>query len=103
MRIWWISQPTAAHKRDRAEESISSYPEATSPEACPRRGRIAVQTAEVKGLALACKEAGVFEQSYHRCRKEYGGLQVDKARKTKDREHENASLRQIEADLCLKN
>ncbi len=46
--------------------------------------QIEVQTAQGKSLALACKEAEISEQSYYRWRKEYGGLQVDQARKMKD-------------------
>jgi putative transposase len=46
--------------------------------------QIEVQTVQGKSLALACKEAGISKQSYYRWRKEYGGLQVDQARKMKD-------------------
>jgi transposase-like protein len=60
-----------------------------------------VQTAQGKSLALACKEAEISEQSYYRWRKEYGGLQVDQARKMKDLERENARLRRLVADLSL--
>ncbi len=63
--------------------------------------RIEVQTAQGKSLALACKEAEISEQSYYRWRKEYGGLQVDQARKMKDLERENARLRRLVADLSL--
>ncbi|KTS08060.1 transposase [Methylobacterium radiotolerans] len=63
--------------------------------------QIEVQTAQGKSLALACKEAEISEQSYYRWRKEYGGLQVDQARKMKDLERENARLRQLVADLSL--
>ena len=63
--------------------------------------QIEVQTAQGKSLALACKEADVSEQSYYRWRKEYGGLQVDQARKMKDLERENARLRRLVADLSL--
>ena len=52
-------------------------------------------------MALACKEAEISEQSYYRWRKEYGGLQVDQARKMRDRERENARLRRLVADLSL--
>ncbi|WP_238179804.1 transposase, partial [Methylobacterium oxalidis] len=37
--------------------------------------QIEVQTAQGKSIAVACKEAGICEQSYYRWRKEYGGLQ----------------------------
>ena len=63
--------------------------------------QIEVQTAQGKSLALACKEAEISEQSYHRWRKEFGGLQVDQARKLKDLERENARLRRLVADLSL--
>ncbi len=36
--------------------------------------QIEVLLAQGKTAALACKEAGVSEQSYYRSRKEYGGL-----------------------------
>ncbi len=54
--------------------------------------QIAVQAEHGKSLELACKEAELSEQSYYRGRKEYGGLQVDQARKMKDLERENARL-----------
>jgi putative transposase len=63
--------------------------------------QIEVQTAQGKSLALACKEAEISEQSSYRWRKEYGGLQVDQARKMKDLERENARLRRLVADLSL--
>lgn len=63
--------------------------------------QIEVQTAQGRSLALACKEAEISEQSYYRWRKEYGGLQVDQARKMKDLERENARLRRLVADLSL--
>ena len=63
--------------------------------------QIEVQTAQGKSLALACKEAEISEQSYDRWRKEYGGLQIDQARKMKDLERENARLRRLVADLSL--
>ena len=63
--------------------------------------QIEVQTAQGKSLALACKEAEISEQSYYRWRKEYGGLQVDQARKMKELERENARLRRLVADLSL--
>ena len=50
---------------------------------------------------VACKEADVSEQSYYRWRKEYGGLQIDQARRMKDLERENARLRRLVADLSL--
>ena len=63
--------------------------------------QIEVQTAQGKSLALACEEAEISEQSDSRWRKEYGGLQVDQARKMKQLERENARLRRLVADMSL--
>ena len=63
--------------------------------------QIEVQTAQGKSIAVACKQADVSEQSYYRWRKEYGGLQIDQARRMKDLERENARLRRLVADLSL--
>jgi putative transposase len=65
--------------------------------------QIEVQTAQGKSLALACREAGISEQSYYRWRKVYGGLQGDQARKMKDLERENARLRRLVPDLSLES
>lgn len=63
--------------------------------------QIEVQTAQGKSVAVACKEAEVSEQSYYRWRKEYGGLQVDQARRLKELERGNGRLRRLVADLAL--
>ena len=59
--------------------------------------QIEVTVAQGKTMALACKEAEITEQSYYRWRKEYGGLQVDQARRLKELESENSSLRKFKA------
>jgi transposase-like protein len=63
--------------------------------------QIEVQLAQGKSIALACKDAAISEQSYYRWRKEYGGLQIEQARRLKDLERENARLRRLVADLSL--
>ena len=63
--------------------------------------RIEVQLATGSSLALACKEAGISEQSYYRWRKEYGGLQLEQAKRLKELERENTRLRRLVADLSL--
>jgi putative transposase len=54
-----------------------------------------------KATALACKEADISEQTYYRWRKEYGGLELDQAKRMKDLERENARLKRLVADLSL--
>jgi putative transposase len=65
-----------------------------------------VREAEVdlsKGLTVseACKKIGVTEQTYYRCRKEYGGIRIDQAKRMKDLEKENARLKRLLADAEL--
>ena len=62
---------------------------------------IEVQTAQSECSALACKKAEISGQSYCCWRKDYGGLQVDQAKKLKDLERECARLRRLVADLSL--
>jgi len=63
--------------------------------------QIEVATSQGKTISLACREAGISEQSYYRWRKEYGGLDLDQARKMKELEKENARLKRLVADLSL--
>lgn len=62
-----------------------------------------VEVLQVQGnsVAAACKEAGLAEQSYYRSRKEYGGLNVEQARKLKQLELQIGRLKRLVADLSL--
>ena len=63
--------------------------------------QIEVSIAQGKSTPIACREAGISDVSYYRWRKEYGGLQLDQAKRMKDLEKENARLKKIVADLSL--
>jgi len=63
--------------------------------------QVEVMQSQGKSVAAACKEAGLTEQSYYRYRKEYGGLNVEQARKLKQLEQENGRLKKLVADLSL--
>jgi transposase-like protein len=52
-------------------------------------------------VPLACKEAGIVDQTFYRWRREYGGLQLEQAKKLKDLQKENAQLRRAIADLTV--
>ena len=67
--------------------------------------QIEVAVANGKTTAVACKEAGIVEQTYFRWRKEYGGLQVDQAKRLKELEQENSKLKlkRLVANLSLDN
>ena len=57
--------------------------------------------AQGQTVAQVGKALGVTEQTYYRWRKEYGGLQLEQARKLKDLQKENAQLRRAVADLTV--
>ena len=59
--------------------------------------QIEVQLAQGMSLALACKDAGISEQSYYRWRREYGGVSLEQAKRLKELERENARLRRLSA------
>ena len=54
-----------------------------------------------ESVGEAVKSIGATEQTYYRWRKEYGGLQVNQAKRLKDMEKENARLRKAISDLML--
>lgn len=62
---------------------------------------IEVVMGQGKSAQIACREAGTSEQSYYRWRKEYGGLDLEQARRMKDLEKENGRLKRLVADLSL--
>ena len=55
------------------------------------------------GVVEACRKLGITEQTYYRWKKEYGGLQVDQAKRLKGLEQENVRLKRLVADLSLDN
>ncbi len=63
--------------------------------------QIEVLLAQGKTAALACKDAGVSQQSYYRWRKEYGGLEIGQAKRMKELERENQRLKRVVADLSV--
>ncbi|SEF80183.1 Transposase [Bryocella elongata] len=65
--------------------------------------QIEVAVANGKTKVLACKEASITEQTYYRWRREYGGLQVDQAKRLKELEAEHAKLKRLVANLSLDN
>jgi transposase-like protein len=49
----------------------------------------------------AAKELGISEQTYHRWRNQYGGMKADDAKRLKELERENTTLKRIVADKEL--
>ena len=54
-----------------------------------------------KTIAEVVRQLNISEQTYYRRRKEYGGLDVDQARRLKELEQENGRLKRLVADQAL--
>ena len=76
-------------KRHSAEEIVNKLRQAD------------VELAKGSTIAVVCKGLGITDQTYFRWRKEYGGLQVDQAKRLKELEQENAKLKRLVANLSL--
>ena len=63
--------------------------------------QIEVLMAQGKPTPVACRDAGISLQIFYRWRKEYGGLEIDQAKRMKDLERENVRLKRLVADLSL--
>jgi putative transposase len=57
--------------------------------------------AEGKDTAAVCRELGVSEATYHRWRNQFGGLKAEDAKRLKDLERENSTLKRLLADAEL--
>ena len=62
-----------------------------------------VLSSEGRNLPEICREIGVTTNTYYRWRKEYGGMQVNQAKRLKELEKENSRLKRAVADLTLDN
>ena len=56
-----------------------------------------------KGMRVSeiCREIEVTENTYYRWRKEYGGLEIDQAKRLKQLEKENTRLKKIVGEQAL--
>ena len=62
-----------------------------------------VLSSEGRNLPEICREIGVTANTYYRWRKEYGGMQINQAKRLKELERENSRLKRAVADLTLDN
>ena len=58
---------------------------------------------EGKGIAEIARVLEVSEVTYHRWRKQYGGMKADDVKELKQLRRENATLKRIVADKELEN
>ena len=78
-----------ARKRHTAEQIIHKLREAE------------VELAEGKTMPQMARKLGISEQSYHRRRKQFGGLRTNQAKRLKELEQENSRLKRLVGELNL--
>ena len=76
---------------------------ATPAQIINRLRKAEVQLANGKSVKEVCKGLGISEETYYPWRREYGGMQMDQAKKYKEMEKENQRLRRAVSDLTLDN
>ena len=64
---------------------------------------VEVDTGKGTTLEEAVRKVGISDVTYHRWKKEYGGLRTDQARRLKELEVENDRLKRAVANLALDN
>ena len=60
-----------------------------------------VLSSQGRSVPEICRQLGVSANTYYRWRKEYGGLEVDQARRLKQLEKENSRLKKLVAEQAL--
>ncbi len=60
-----------------------------------------VLVSQGKTVEEICRKVGVSDATYYRWRKEYGGMQIDQAKRLKDLGKENVRLKKLVAELNL--
>jgi len=54
-----------------------------------------------RSVGEVCRQLEVSENTYYRWRREYGGLEIDQAKRLKELEKENQRLKKLVADQAL--
>lgn len=62
-----------------------------------------VMVANGQTIEEAVRHLGISDATYYKWRKEYGGLQLDQAKRYRELEQENQRLRKVVADLTIDN
>lgn len=64
---------------------------------------IEIENAKGTSIEECCRKVGITLQTYYRWKKEFGGMQVDQAKRLKELEQQNARLKKVVAELALDN
>jgi len=64
---------------------------------------VEIARADVKSIEEIARQIGVHAVTLAKWKREYGGMQIDQAKRLKELEKENARLKKIVADQALDN
>ncbi len=64
---------------------------------------IEIETGKGVSIEDSCRKLNISTVTYHRWKKEYGGLRIDQAKRFKEIEQENTRLKKLVANLALDN
>ena len=67
----------------------------------PKLREAEVLSSQGRTVPEICRQLGVTQNTHYRWRKEYGGLEVDQAKRMKELERENARLKKLVAEQAL--
>src|SRR5690625_186592 len=84
------------------DHTMSKQKKRHTPEQIVRKlGQADRLLAEGKTVADVCRELEVAEQTYYRCRNQYGGMKADDAKRLQELDKQNATQKRVlaEADL----
>ena len=85
----------------RARREHGDEEEATPEQVVRKLAQADRMLGEGKDVADVCRELAISEQTYYRWRNQFGGLKADDAKRLKDLERENATLKRLLADAEL--
>jgi transposase-like protein len=86
---------------DKLKESRMARKHYTAEQIIKKLREAEVLVNQGKRVEEVCRKLGVSDVTYYRWRKEYGGMQVEQAKRLKDLEKENSRLKKLVADLSL--
>ncbi len=100
MRVVLLS---AVAGRETGQIMTNSRKRHTPEQVVRKLGQADRMLADGQDVAAVCRELMVSEQTYYRWRNQYGGLKADDAKRLKELEKQNATLKRLLAEAELEN
>lgn len=78
-------------------------PRYTPEEAILKMREVDLLVSQGKNLTEACRQAQTSKDTFAKWKREYGGMQIDHAKRLRELERENARLKKVVSELVLDN